>query len=179
MPVFIAMLRGINVSGHNTIKMENLRAALAALGFGEVKTYIQSGNIVFQTANASPAVLAEKIAKKIQADFGLSVPVIVRSSEELGEVLKHNPLLRRTGVDETKMHVTFLSGLAPKNAEEILKSLAGESEQFAVCGREIYLHCPDGYGETKLSSSAIEKKLSVQATTRNWKTVNVLHALAD
>ena len=66
MPVYFAMLRGINVSGHNTIKMENLRAALAALGFGEVKTYIQSGNIVFQTANASPAVLAEKIAKKFR-----------------------------------------------------------------------------------------------------------------
>lgn len=178
MPVFIAMLRGINVSGHNLIKMESLRAAFAALGFVGVKTYIQSGNVVFQTAKASPAVLAEKIAKKNQAVFGLSVPVVVRSADDLGEVLKHNPLLRNTGLDESRMHVTFLSGPAPKNAEEILKPLAGKSELFAVCGREIYLHCPDGYGNTKLSNSAIEKGLSVQATTRNWKTVNVLHSMA-
>jgi uncharacterized protein (DUF1697 family) len=179
MPTYIAMLRGINVSGHKIIKMESLRASLAALGFGDVKTYIQSGNVIFKTEKTEPNALAKKIVKKISDDFGFDVPVLVRTAEELAAVLKANPLLKRAGVDESKLHVTFLAGVAPKDAATILQPLAAKSELFAVCGSEIFLHCPDGYGETKLSNSAIEKKVSVAATTRNWKTVNVLHAMAN
>jgi uncharacterized protein (DUF1697 family) len=178
MTTYIAMLRGINVSGHKIIKMESLRASFAALGFGDVKTYIQSGNVVFKTAKTDPAGLAKKIVKKIRDDFGFDVPVLVKTAEELAAVLKANPLSKRAGVDESKLHVTFLAAAAPKNSAAILQPLAAKSELFAVCGTEIYLHCPDGYGETKLANGAIEKKLSVAATTRNWKTVNVLHAMA-
>ena len=179
MPVYVAMLRGINVSGQNIIKMERLRESLAALGFSDVKTYIQSGNAVFKAAKTSNSSLEKKIAGKISADFGLAVPVTVRTPEELDTILKTNPLLKLPGLDETKLHVAFLSDAAPKTADEILGPLATKSERFAICGREIYLYCPDGYGETKLSSSGIEKKLSVPATTRNWKTVNTLFAMAQ
>ena len=178
MPVYIAMLRGINVSGHKIIKMESLRASLASLGFEEVRTYIQSGNIVFKTVTTVPAGLAGKIASTILDDFGFAVPVLVRTKEELAGVIQANPLLKWKGIDETRLHVTFLSAAAPKGSEEILKSLARQSELFAVGGREIYLHCPDGYGDTKLSNNAIEKALAVPATTRNWKTVNILSVMA-
>ena len=178
MPVYFAMRRGINVSGHKTIKMESLRTSFESLGFGDVKTYIQSGNIVFKTGPTSEAGLTRKIARKILADFGFDVPVLIRAKEELADVLKSNPLLERPGIDAAKLHVTFLAAAAPEEAEDILKPLAGKSELFAVGRREIYLHCPDGYGDTRLSNGAIEKKLSVQATTRNWKTVNVLNTMA-
>ena len=179
MPIYIAMLRGINVSGYKIIKMERLRAALASLGFSDVKTYIQSGNVVFKSATASTSSLEKKIAGEILEAFGFAIPVAVRTPGELGAVLKNNPLLEPPGLEEARLHVSFLSEPAPKSAAEILKPLAAKSERFAVCGQEIYLYCPDGYGETQLSNSAIEKKLSVQASTRNWKTVNTLFEMAQ
>jgi uncharacterized protein (DUF1697 family) len=172
------MLRGINVSGHRIIKMEKLRATFGSLGFGDVKTYIQSGNVIFKTANASTANLEKRIAGKILEEYGFAVPVLVRTSQDLGTVLKNNPLLKQAGIDEARLHVTFLSESAPKAAGELLKTLAAKSERFAVCGREIHLFCPEGYGITELSNSAIEKKLSARATTRNWRTVNVLFEMA-
>lgn len=178
MPIYITMLRGINVSGQKLIKMERLRASLVELGFGEVRTYIQSGNVVFKATKQSSDGLAKKIAGKILDDFGFPVPVLVRTADEMSAVVEANPFLREAGIDESKLHVTFLSDAAPATAEKMLAVLAAKSERFQVRGREIYLCFPDGYGNTKLSNSAIEKKLSVTATTRNWKTVNLLSAMA-
>lgn len=178
MPVYIALLRGINVSGQKNIRMEKLRASFAALGFSDVATYIQSGNVVFKAAKTDPVKLAAQITQKILADFGFDVPVLVKSAAELAAVLKMNPLLKPTGLNEAKLHVTFLSATAPKDTAAILKPIAAKSEMFAVTGREIYLYCPEGYGATKLANGVIEKKLSVQATTRNWKTVGILSAMA-
>jgi uncharacterized protein (DUF1697 family) len=179
MPIYVAMLRGINVSGQKIIKMESLRESFESLGLSDVKTYIQSGNVIFKSAKAFTAGLARKIAAKILHDFGFSVFVQVRTPEELGAVLKGNSLLKQAGIDASKLHLTFLSEPAPKMAEEILEMLAAKSERFLIRGREIYLYCPDGYGNTKLSNRAIEEKLSLQATTRNWKTVNVLFAMTQ
>ena len=179
MPTYIALLRGINVSGHKLIKMERLRAALEDLGFDDFRTYIQSGNIVFNATKQSADSLAKKIAGKIFDDFGFSVPVLIRTAAEMAAVVQENPFLMEAGIDESKLHVTFLSDQAPSSAEKTLALLAAKSERFKICGREIYLCLPDGYGNTKLSNSAIEKKLSVQATTRNWKTVNVLSAMTQ
>lgn len=179
MPTYIALLRGVNVSGQKIIKMERLRASFETLGFSDVKTYVQSGNVVFKTTKTSVTALAEKIAGQILADFGFSVSVIVRTPAELGEVLKQNPHVKDAGGEEKKLYVTFLSGPAPKGAEALLKPLAAKTERFSVCGREIYLHCPDGYGNTKFSNNAIEKKLSLDATTRNWRTVNTLLEMAQ
>jgi uncharacterized protein (DUF1697 family) len=177
MPVHIAMLRGINVSGHKPMKMERLRASFEALGFTDVRTYVQSGNVLFRTVKASEAVLTDKIAKKILDDFGHSVPVLIRTPMELGQILKC-PFAQKTGIDAARLYVTFLSQPAPKSAEDILKPLAAKSEQFFISGREIYLYCPEGYGNTKFSNSAVEKKLSVPATTRNWRSVNALFEMA-
>src|SRR6266700_7146623 len=178
MPTYVAMLRGINVSGHKMIKMEALRASFCALKLSNVQTYVQSGNVVFEVGNGSVAALSEKIEQRILRDFGFSVPVFLRTAKELEEIIKDNPFLKETDIDHSKLHVTFLSDAAPKTALESLQPLAAQSERFRVLGRQVYLYCPEGYGRTKLSNTAIEKKLSVGATTRNWKTVNTLLALA-
>jgi len=179
MPTYIAMLRGINVSGHKLVKMEALRASVESLGFADVKTYLQSGNVVFKTANISENGLVEKIAKKILDDFGYSVEVLVRTPAELGEVLKRSPFVKQAGIEAAGLYVTFLAQPAPKGAEKVLKKLAEASEQICVEGREVYLFCPDGYGNTKVSNAAIEKKLAVPATTRNWRSVNALSEMAQ
>jgi len=175
---YIAMLRGINVSGHKTIKMEQLRECFAGLGFSNVKTYVQSGNIVFGAAKNSPAQLTKIIKQQISRDFGISVPVFLRTSKEMTEVIQRNPFPKDPSVDQSKLHVTFLSDAPAKAALDHIKPLAAQSEKIQIIGREIYLYCPDGYGSTKLSNTAIEKKLSVGATTRNWKTVNTLMEMA-
>jgi len=176
---YIAMLRGINVSGHNIIKMERLRACFAALGLANVKTYVQSGNVVFEAAQDAAGVLSGKIAQKILSDFGYSVPVLLKTFKEMEKIIKRNPFLKAPGIDHSKLHVTFLAAEPPPMALEKLQPLAEKPERLHITGREIYLYCPNGYGNTKLSNTAIEKKLSVGATTRNWKTVNALLAMAQ
>ena len=179
MPTYVAMLRGINVSGHKMIKMESLRASFGALKLSNVQTYVQSGNVIFECADGSVAALSEKIERRILRDFGFSVPVFLRTSKELEQTIIRNPFLTDTAIDHSKLHVTFLSDAAPKMALEALQPLAVKPEQFRVLGRQVYLYCPNGYGRTKLSNTAIEKKLSVGATTRNWKTVNTLLAMTQ
>lgn len=174
MPTYIAMLRGINVSGQKIIKMERLRASFEGLGFTDVKTYVQSGNVVFKAPKISADSLAKKIAKEILDEYGFDVSILVRTPAELENVLKHNPLAAEAGAEDAPLYVTFLSGVAPKGGEELLKPLATAAEKFVISGSEIYLHYPKGYAETKLSNAAIEKKLGLRATTRNWRTVNAL-----
>jgi uncharacterized protein (DUF1697 family) len=179
MQTYIAMLRGINVSGKKVIKMERLRATFAELGFSNVQTYVQSGNVVFEASNNSAAVLRGKIEQKILRDFSFSVPVFLKTSREMEEVIKCNPFLKDSAIDQTKLHVTFLSDAPPGSAPGLLQSLAAGLEQFHIVGREIFLYCPHGYGNTKLSNTAIERKLSIGATTRNWTTAKTLLAMMN
>jgi uncharacterized protein (DUF1697 family) len=174
MPTFAAMLRGINVGSGKIVKMERLRASLEALGFDNVRTYVQSGNAVFESERKSPAKLSRKIEDKIQRDFGFAVPVLLKTSKEMEQIVSDNPLVKEKGIDHSKLHVTFLSDAPPKTAVKALEPLATGHERFRILNREIYLYFPEGYGYTKLSNNAIEKKLSVVATTRNWRTVNTL-----
>lgn len=179
MPIFIAMLRGINVSGHNCVKMEDLRTSFTTLGFARVETYVQSGNVVFMSASKSAANLTKSIEQRMAYDFGFSVPVYLRTADDMAAIVAGNPLLKETGIDPTKLHVTFLSAAPARTAHEQIAPLAAGTEKFYLVGREIYLYCPEGYGRTKLSNTALEKKLSVGATTRNWKTVNTLLAMTQ
>jgi uncharacterized protein (DUF1697 family) len=178
MTIYIAMLRGINVSGHKVIKMEHLRASFEALGLRNVKTYVQSGNVVFEAGKESAASLAAKIGKRILSDFRFPVPVFLKTADELERVIRDNPFLKQVAIDDSKLHVTFLSAAAPPSAGKDLAALAEKPEQFHVHGQEIYLYCPNGYGRTRLSNTAIEKKLGLEATTRNWKTATTLLAMA-
>jgi uncharacterized protein (DUF1697 family) len=177
--VYIAMLRGVNVGG-NTLKMDRLREACGKIGLADVRTYVQSGNLVFSAAGKAQK-LKELIKATVDAQTRLPVTVVVRSAADMAKIVARNPFLKQQGVDITKLHVTFLDKpVKPaKSMLDRLDALAGSRDQYRVSGSEIYLHCPINYGETKLSNTAIEKALGLGATTRNWKTVTTLQAMTE
>lgn len=176
MPVYVAMLRGINVGG-NPLKMEWLRSACDEIGFGEVRTYLQSGNVVFSSKLGAAAV-AKTLKAKIDGHTRLPVPVVVRTAAEMQAIVEGNPFLKQKGADVTKLHVTFLGEVPVKPDTAKLDKLAGTRDEYRLSKREVYLHCPVNYGETKLSNTAIEKILG-SATTRNWNSVTALAAMAN
>jgi len=118
MAAYIAMLRGVNVTGHNTIKMEVLRGLCQGLGFRNVETYVQSGNIVFQALLENPEAISKRIGETVLRSFGFDTPVIVRTSKEMRNVIGNNPFLKEKGIDSSKLHVTFLSETAQKGSEK-------------------------------------------------------------
>jgi uncharacterized protein (DUF1697 family) len=174
---YIALLRGINIGAHKRVKMEALQQTMRELGFEDVRTYIQSGNMVFKAATADTGRLADKIEKKLLSDFGFAVPVIVRTPSELHQVIQKNSFLKEVGMDISRLHVTFLSGFPEKTVLKSLDAIPAGPDRFHCGGKEIYLHCPNSYSDTKFSNSGLEKALSVQATTRNWKTVTKLYEM--
>ena len=174
---YISLLRGINVSGQKKIIMKDLKALYASLGFENVVTYIQSGNVIFKS-NQSEDVLIELIEKAIANKYGFDVPVQIRSASEFEQIVKSSPFTELDLVEEgTRVMVTFLA--SPPSTESVAKLMTyvKEPERLIIVRREVYLHCPNGYGKTKLSNVFIENKLKVKATTRNWKSVTKLHEL--
>ena len=175
MKTYIAILRGINVSGQKKILMADLKELLIKLKLKDVTTYIQSGNAVFKSEEKlSIEEFATRIEKAIEKHFKFEVPVIVRSSDEMKKVIAANSFPKNKKIDLARLHVTFLSHVPEKSLVNEIKKLSFTPDEFIVNGMEVYLHTPEGYGETKLSNSFFEKKLKVTATTRNWKTVNTL-----
>ena len=179
MKTYIAILRGINVSGHKMIKMEALRAMFETLKFKNTKTYIQSGNVVFQSKETNVDKIRSMIVKKIEEEFGFKVPVIIKGLDEIKTVLINNPFINKRKEDNTKLHVTFLSGEPDPQAITAIKGEQYAADEFILSGRNIYLYCPGGYGNTKLSNNFFENKLKVVATTRNWKTINELALIGE
>jgi uncharacterized protein (DUF1697 family) len=178
MPTFISMLRGINVSGHRLVPMKELRQAYEALGLANVQTYVQSGNVVFDAAPQSSSKVAALLEAHLQRCLGFAVPVLVRSRSEFAKVVETNPFAKQPTKDPTKFHVTFLASRPSAAALGSLDTTRDQADEYILADRQIYLCCPGGYGETKFSNGFFEKKLKVSATTRNWKTVLALHALA-
>ncbi len=172
---YVALLRGINVAGANKIGMADLRQLFTGLGHQQARTYLQSGNVVFGSGE-DPAILAAGIETAIAAELGLTVTVLLRSGGELADVLACNPYLGRED-NPARLPVTFLARLPEPGRDAGLLIPPGETAVLSRVGQEVYLHCPDGYGRTKLSNAYIERKLGVAATTRNWKSVTALHAL--
>jgi len=179
MKTYISILRGINVSGQRKILMADLKTLYEGLKFKEVITYIQSGNVVFKAETTLPdEALAKKIEQAISKHYGFEVPVIIRSAEEIKELIKINPFLKNKNVDTEKLHVTFLAQLPEKEKTERLKDVNFAPDEFAIIHKEVFIHCPGSYGDTKLSNKFFESKLKVSATTRNWKTINKLLELS-
>ena len=177
MTTYIAILRGINVSGKNKILMQDLKALFESLNFKNVKTYIQSGNVVFDSNSLKN--LETLIQQKIKEQFGFDVPVIVRTVDEITNILKHNPYLKQKNIELDKLHITFLSETPIKENLTKIHTYNFAPDVFEIIGNEVYLHCPNGYGNTKLSNTFFENKLKVTATTRNWKTVNEIAKLCE
>jgi uncharacterized protein (DUF1697 family) len=156
--------------------MPQLRAALEADAFSDVKTYVQSGNVVV-TSRASPERVAQRVRAVIKKRFGIDIGVVVRSHDELKAVVKRNPL-RKVATNPKRHLVTFLSAQLSAELRERLKAVAGPEERFAVSGREIYSWHPEGVGRSPLWERLAAKSLGVTATSRNWSTVNTLLAMS-
>lgn len=167
---YAALLRGINLGSRNRVAMPALRELFESLGFSDVETYVQSGNVVF-SASSKPD--AGAIGKRIAKDLGVESPVIIRSASELGKIVKANPF---TG-DAAAFHVTLLDDKPKAIDVKAIDADRFAPDEFAVVGKDVYLRCPKGYGVSKLSNAFWEKKLRRVATTRNWKTVTNLRDL--
>lgn len=168
---YVAFLRGINVGGKNKIKMETLREVCSAIGFENVKTYINSGNIIFETSKSDNQKLAEKIEKAIEKEFGLKIKTIVRSTAEIKNIVENNPFDGQFENDKD-LHVFFLDEEMPKEKADLLLSNNNENEQYLVRDREIFCLLRISVLDSLMGKDYIGKKLKVSATARNWRTVN-------
>ncbi|SNY94565.1 DUF1697 domain-containing protein [Flagellimonas pacifica] len=172
MKTYIALLRGINVSGQKKIKMADLRDALEKGNLKNVKTYIQSGNIVFDSAELNNAALEDKIKDVILTRFGFEVPTMVVTGSEIEAIIKANPFVNKT--EESNLYFVLLKQSPAKEHQEEFNQLNFVNEDFHVTNTCVYLCCEKGYGKAKLDNNFVERKLKVQATTRNLKTMNKL-----
>lgn len=179
MEKYIAILRGINVSGSKMIKMDDLKLSMKELNFQNIETYIQSGNLVFENAKMEQQKLALLITDIIRKNFGFNVPVIVKSADELIAVSNHNPFTIKRNESIDKLHVTFFQEEPEKELKDKLVGIKSDDDEFILIGNVVYLFCPNGYGRTKLTNNFFEEKLKISATTRNWKTVIKLAEMAD
>jgi len=172
-PCYVALLRGINVGGHQKISMEALRALVAGLGHTEVATYIQSGNVIFTSRSLDAQDAGRRIEARIHRDLGMTVTVLLRTAEELQRVIRANPFVKQ-GKDSAGLYVIFLSAApAPALLSRVDPEIAAPDE-FRVVGREIYAHYPNGYGRSKMTNNFFEGRLKVAGTARNWNTVTTL-----
>lgn len=168
---YVAFLRGINVGGKNMIKMEQLRGIVAGLGFENVKTYVNSGNVIFETKKADDKKLASRINKAIANELALDISVMVRSIEEIKEIIAKNPY---TGKFESHkdMHVFFLDDELSELHRELLLANKRDTELITLDGRTIYYLLRISIIDSVLGKGFIDKKLRIQSTARNWRTVN-------
>ena len=178
MNTYISLLRGINVSGQKKMPMAALKSLYESLGFAHVETYVQSGNVIFDTGQPDASKLAALIEAQIERTFGYAVSVLVRDARDFQRIVHGNPFVNERNADSGKLYVTFLYAAPPETKLNHLIAPNAGADEFRVGDREIFLFCPNGYGRTKLSNSFFERKLNVSATTRNWKTVNALHTMA-
>ena len=173
------MLRGINVSGQKNIRMDDLRLLYESLGFEDVTSYIQSGNVLFECSEKKAAEIKILIEKSIEEKYGFSVHVEIRTNKELKNILNNNPFDPvQIEKDEKRFLVTFLSESPDEHSVRDIQQFVLPGEKLIVSNLVVYLHCPDGYGKSKLSNNYIERKFRVSATTRNWRTANKLYELS-
>jgi uncharacterized protein (DUF1697 family) len=164
---FIAFLRGINVGG-NILKMDHLRSLYSDLGAKDVRTYVQSGNLVFN-ASGSARQWTQRLEKKLEGESRLSISVLVRTAAELRSIRAGNPFLKQTKIEIARLGVAFLQQAPAPKGIASLREMGLGSERFHLADRAIYLHCTDGFGNAKLYS--LDKVLAQKTTVRNWNTV--------
>ena len=175
---YVALLRGINVGGKNSLPMKDLATMFTDAGCTNVRTYIQSGNVVFEAQPKLIKKLPETITAQINQRFGYKVPVILRTADEITAILKNNPFLQ-AGEAEKMLHVYFLSTVPAAASINNLDQQRSPPDRFHVHDRQIYLHLPNGMGNSKLSNVYFDSKLSTICTARNWATVLKLAAMMD
>ena len=175
MTIYVALLRGINVGGHNKLPMQDLRDILAALGCEDIKTYIQSGNAVFRSGD-DQTTLRSKIETAVDKQFGFTPKVLLLTIDDYQSILSANPFPEATD-NPKSLHVSFLSEVPLDPNLDALDALKSPTENYALLANAFYLHAPDGIGRSKLAAK-VEKCLGVQTTGRNWRTVIKVAELA-
>src|SRR5262249_27291155 len=175
MAAFASMLRGINVGRNKRVRMADLKRTYESLGFKNVQTLLQSGNVVFTNPKASSMRLEGNIERALAAELNLDAKVIIRSPDELRRVIAGNPLKLSAGRNASFLHVCFLKMEPAKESVEKMSAAYTGPEEIQVVGRECYIYYPDGAGKSRLD---LERWLKVAATARNWNTVNRLAELA-
>lgn len=178
MPVMISLLRGINVGGKNLIKMEALRALYGSLGLNDVQTYVQSGNVVFQTKEKNLAKLTQRIEDAIEKQFGFRPEVVLRTGSEMKEALAKNPFAKRREIDPKRILINFLVEAPAAAVRDASLKFKFGAEEVQINDREMYLYSPEGFGQSKLWP-AISKALKNSGTGRNLNTVQKLLEMAE
>lgn len=175
---YAALLRAVNVVGRNMVKMAELKSHCDSLGFACVQTYLQSGNLIFASKDKSPSKLIQRLEALIKKEFGFEGRVVIRTSVDLGKVIKKNPM-RNHEDDPSHLAVMFLATRPARDAFASLRTAFSGPEEMHLIGQELYLYYPNGMGQSKLTTGLLEKKLGTHGTVRNWNTVRKLHELTE
>jgi uncharacterized protein (DUF1697 family) len=174
----VALLRGVNVGGKNKLPMKDLAAMFADAGCGSVRTYVQSGNVVFTATPALAATLPDRITERIAERFGFRSPVMLRTADELRRVVANSPFPPEE-MPPTALHVLFLADVPTQRRVAALDPDRSPPDRFEAIGREIYLHAPNGLGRSRLTNDYFDRALGTVSTGRNWRTVTTLLAMMD
>lgn len=177
MKTYIALFRGINVGGHNKLPMKELRALMGGLGYGNVKSYIQTGNVVFQTEENNKRKISSTISSTVEERYGFKPSVLLLEMEEMKEAVDSNPFPEAES-EPKSLHLSFCVSEPSDPDLESLESVKKESERFKLKGRVFYLHAPKGIGRSKLAGKT-ERALGVSMTGRNWRTVHKIMNMVE
>jgi len=172
----ISILRGINVGGKRKILMADLKELYAKLGYKNIVSYIQSGNVIFDAKEKDQSKIEEKIYKAIKKVYDFEVPVVVRSAEEIEQIISNNPFTKKS--EDESLHLTFLKEIPSEEHLEKIATYNYPPDKYKIEGKDVFIFCVGKYHKSKLTNNFFEKKLKVGATTRNWKTVNKLLELS-
>lgn len=179
MATYISLLRGINVLGRNRVEMGRLREMFEGMGFERVRTYINSGNVVFSAGRSATAGLSKRIEERMVEEFGFGAMVITRTATELGRAMEGNPFVKESRMEPSKVFVGFMARVPKAEAVAKMKARAAKTEQAHCGGREIYVYYVGGMGQAKLlTHGVLERVLAVSTTMRNWNTVSRLYEMA-
>jgi len=180
MQTIISLLRGVNMTGHNSLKMKDLLQLYNNLGFKNAETYIQSGNVVFKYPGIiNEQEISARIHGEIRSSFGYDIAVIIRTVDELNNIMTANPFLSEVNFDPSKMAVIFLTSEVTTIQKEKVAAIDYPPDKFYIKGREIYIFCPNGFGKTKLYTNFFENRMGVTGTARNWKSITAILQIAE
>lgn len=180
MQSYISFLRGVNMTGYNSIKMADLSKLYFDIGYTDIQTYIQSGNVIFGDKSETPLPeIEQKIEMEILARFNYVIPAMVRTIKEVSLLLTRNPYLSEENFDAAKMAVIFLHETPSDTQINKVININYPPDKFLISGKEIFIYCPNGFGNTKIYTNFFERKMGATGTARNWKTITSILQIAE
>ena len=179
MTIHIALLRGVNVGGHQPVTMSDLRDLLAELGFETARSILQSGNLIFSSLPRAGAELERMLEAETEKRLGIRADFLIRGAKEWRDVVAHNPFPKEAERDPSHLVVMFLKAAVHAKAVKAVRAAIAGREKLSADGRQVYIVYPDGIGKSKLTNVMLEKKLGTRGTARNWNTVLKLAAALD